>query len=99
MTDLNEPWHRFPKPRRGTVGETLSPETLLSGGVRVFGASVQTPPGPVPAVVFKFACPDGSGFYPPMLLVAKPEELRQLAALVDQAAAAALVAAHAERKS
>jgi hypothetical protein len=92
--DLNDPWHPFPGNR--TPAEFGLAHFHYSGGVKVFGALLGNDVL-VPAVVFQFAQPDGSGFYPPIALVAAPDELRALATLVDQATASALIAASGGR--
>lgn len=46
-----------------------------------------------PALVFRFANPDGSGFYNPMVLVCHADELRDLKPLITKAVDRALEAA------
>lgn len=45
---------------------------------------------PMPALVYRFAKPDGTGFYPPMVLVVDEDQMAKLAKLVASAAAAAI---------
>lgn len=87
----------------GGHGLPPDPETMLSGGVTV-GALVlgtQTnaagvPEGGdrLPAVLFRFARADGSGFHPPVILACDHlEDLAALPDLVRQAVDAAINAA------
>jgi len=95
--DMNEEWHRFPQPR--SPAEFGLSDFEYSGGVKVFGAALTLGDRTVvPAAVFRFARADGTGFFKPIALVAQPDELRVLSALVDQATAAALVAAQEMRR-
>lgn len=56
-------------------------EADLSGGVFVMAASAPTEDGrTLPLVVFRFAKPDGTGFYRPIVLA--PDDVAHLEALV-----------------
>lgn len=79
--DLNLPFEPVPRAE-------LPPESvMLSGGVVVLSLVVEDRP----AIGFRFAKPDGTGFYPMVVLC--PDEvaaLRALPGLVEQAATHAL---------
>lgn len=81
MADLDLP---FEEDNTGTQLD-LS-DALVSGAVVVM--AVVTNIGP--ALVFRFHKPDGTGFYPPILLAAPPSSLRNLPGLVYQATATAI---------
>lgn len=87
--DLNLPY--LPNPDPYVVEE----EMQLSGGVVVLGAFLPLPQAKKhPGVMFRFAKPDGSGFYLPVLLAPdRQADLRALPALVEQAVTNAI--AHA----
>jgi len=63
---------------------------LLSGGVVVMAALVPVDGKDEPALVFRFARPDGE-FYPPVLLVVSDEQMSGLIPLVTKAVRAAVV--------
>lgn len=61
-------------------------DTQLSAGVVVMAAHVDLPGlGRLPALVFRFAKADGTGFYPPLMLVNDAETLAKLTPLVAAA--------------
>lgn len=63
----------------------------ISGGCVLLSAVLPTADGgKQPALIFRFARPTGSGFYPPMLLVLEPTQMRGFPALVEQAVTRAL---------
>lgn len=79
--------------------ETQAPTPLAdqdvrwSGGVVVMAATVPVPgSGVKPALVFRFAAPDGT-FHPPVVLVADPGQLGKLTSLVAEAVDAATAGA------
>lgn len=78
--DLNMPFHKIQP-------VTLDEHALLSGGVHVLAVNVPMPDGGKhPAVMFRFAKPDGTGYHPPILLAPdRQADLRALPALVEQA--------------
>ena len=60
-------------------------DALFSGGVVVMASVVDVPEvGPTPALVFRFATPQGA-FYPPFVLVAADDQLAKLRPLVVEA--------------
>lgn len=67
-------------------------DALLSGGVVVMGATIPDGNGRLyPAVVFRFARHDGTGFHPPVVLACdNPAHLHAMPELVDAAVHAAL---------
>jgi hypothetical protein len=96
---LNLPFEPVPG---GGFGLPPDPETLFSGGVSVgalvLGDQVNASGVPqgnlIPAVLFRFAKVDGSGFHPPVILGCdRLEDLAALPELVRQAVDAALAAA------
>lgn len=67
-------------------GELHDEHVHYASGVVVMAAVVPVPEvGPKPAVVFRFANPDGTGFYPPIVLVADDEQLAKLRPLIVEA--------------
>lgn len=74
------------EPTPGLQGEHVH----MSGGLVVMAAVVDVPQvGKKPALVFRFAIPDGSGFYPPVCLVADDDQIAKLRPLINEAIAAA----------
>lgn len=66
-------------------------EGYIAGGVVVLAGMVDVPGiGNTPCLVFKFANPDGSGFYPPVTLVADEDGMTQCAHLVSRSVAASI---------
>lgn len=97
--DLGLPFEPIPG---GGFGLPPDPETLLSGGVSVGALVLGTDPNAagvpqgerLPAVLFRFARPDGSGFHPPVILACdRLEDLAALPDLVRAAVDAAIAAA------
>lgn len=71
----------------------VTDEYAVSGGVVVAGAVVPVPgAGNKPALLFRFAKVDGSGFWPPLLLVLEGDQVYQVPDLVSAASKAALKA-------
>lgn len=60
---------------------------MVSGGVVIAAALLPVPDGgpDMPALVFRFAMADGSGFYPPTVLTAELHQLEALVPLITQA--------------
>jgi hypothetical protein len=90
--------HGLNLPFEADPGEPFSLDLAdadLSGGVVVMAAAAPTEDGrTVPLIVFRFAKPDGSGFYRPIVL--GPDDvgdLRSLVPLVTSAVEAAIKAA------
>lgn len=79
-------------PFEGQDRTDLTGEFLPSGGVVVMAAVVPVggndEPNDEPALVFRFARPDGE-FYPPILLVTSDEQLTAIIPLVAKAVEAA----------
>jgi hypothetical protein len=64
----------------------------MSGGLVVIAAMIPVPDmGPKPALVYRFATPEGE-FYPPMVLVVDEDQMTKLAQLTASATAAAISA-------
>lgn len=79
--DMNLPYEPTPP---GT--EVPLDDAQLAGGMVVMAACVPVDGmGPQPALVYRFANPDGSGFYPPVVLVVSDEEMRAAARLTEAA--------------
>ncbi|NUR80770.1 MAG: hypothetical protein HOQ21_10040 [Dermatophilaceae bacterium] len=66
----------------------------VAGGLVIMAAAVPVPEhGTYPALVYRFAKPDGSGFYPPIVLVVDEDQMLKTAQLTASAVAAAVEAA------
>lgn len=88
--DLNLPFEHNPSPFESTLGHDAS----LSGGVVVLAIAAPIEGGgTMPGLVFRFAKPDGSGFYPDTALVCPAADLDGIVELVRHATAAAIRAA------
>lgn len=69
-------------PLEPTTGELMDDHVHYSGGVVVMPSVVDVPEvGPKPALVFRFATPEG-GFYPPVCLVQDDDQLAKLRPLI-----------------
>lgn len=91
MADLD---HSF---ARQTPTEVDLDNAALSGGVVVMVAALPVPDqGTLPALVFRFAKADGTGFYPPIVLVVDEDQMTKTAQLTASAVAAAIQAATAQ---
>ena len=88
---MNVPYESNPEPYDTEL------QGNLSGGVVVIGATIEVDGVWRPALIFRFAIPDGSGFYPDMALVAQDDELKDLPDLAGSAAADAIAEAHKRR--
>lgn len=66
---------------------------LVAGGVVVLAATLTGPTGKMPGIVFRFANPDGSGFYPPITLILEEHRLLDVKLLVAKAVNASVKAA------
>lgn len=67
------------------VGELADQHVHFSGGVVVMASVVAVPEaGPKPALVFRFATPEG-GFYAPIALVCDDDQLAKLRPLILKA--------------
>lgn len=63
----------------------------IASGVAIMAALLPVPDAGVkPALVYRFANPDGSGFYPPMVLVTDDDQMAKLGPLTEAAAATAI---------
>jgi hypothetical protein len=89
MADLDLPFEE------GARGELLDEHVHYAGGLVVMAAvtPLPAPDGPTPTLVFRFARPDGSGFYPPFVLVLADGQMAKLRPLIMEAIAAARRAA------
>lgn len=85
--DLDLPFEPGPRADIDMHGHVASGAVILAGTVDVPDL------GRMPALVYRFANPDGSGFYPPMTLVAEPAQLLNLIKLTRAAVLAANKAA------
>jgi hypothetical protein len=73
----------------GGAGELSDDHVHYSGGLVVMAATIDVPEvGMRPALVFRFATPDGQ-FYPPVCLVADDDQLAKLRPLISEAIASA----------
>ena len=80
-------------PLEPTTGELHIGDAIISGGVVVMASVVHVPMiGPKPAIVFRFALPDGT-FHQPILLVADDDQMAKLRPLVVESIAMARRAA------
>ena len=77
----------------GGEGPMFDDHVHFSGGVVVSAAVIDVPEiGPKPALVFRFAMPEG-GFYPPVVLVQDDDQIANLRPLIFQSIKAAREAA------
>lgn len=73
---------------------------IISGGVIVIAATLPIPDAGVkPALIFRFANPDGSGFYDPMVLVCDDDQLTKTGGVITEAAAGAILRAKEENRA
>lgn len=87
MADMDLPF------ARQTPTEISLDDAAVSGGLVIMAAAVPVPRhGTMPALVYRFAKPDGSGFYPPMVLVVDTDQMHKTAQLTASAVAAAIEA-------
>jgi hypothetical protein len=87
--DLDVPFEQGPS------GQTVDlSDGRIASGLVVMAAMLPLPDrGTMPCLVYRFAVPDGSGFYPPMLLAVDEDQMLKLAQLTASASAAAIKAA------
>lgn len=77
----------------GPPGQTVDlSDANVSGGAVVIAGVLPVGHSTMPALVFRFATPDGR-FYPPMVLVFEEDQMGKFPDLVAQAVASALRAA------
>lgn len=70
----------------------------VAGGLVMMAAAVPVPEhGTLPALVYRFAKPDGSGFYRPIVLIVDEDQMLKTAQLTASAVAAAIQAASTSR--
>jgi hypothetical protein len=68
----------------------------IASGLVIMAGVVPVPDhGPMPCRVYRFAIPDGSGFYPPIVLVVDADQMAKLAQLTAAASATAIQSAAA----
>lgn len=86
---LDLPFEKVP------TGQTVdASDALIASGLVVLAVVVPVPEvGPMPGLMFRFANPDGSGFFPPMILCVDEDQMVKTAAMVSKATAAAIGAA------
>lgn len=84
---LNLPYEDLPEPAYGE--EIDLSDAALAGGMVTMAAAVSVGEGREPAIVFRFASPEGE-FYKPMVLVVSAEEMESLATVVGDTARAAV---------
>jgi hypothetical protein len=86
--DLDLPFEQSPK------FEVDLSDADFAGGLVIAAAAVDVRgQGKLPALVYRFAMADGSGFYKPRVLVVDEDQLTKLAQLTASATAAAIGAA------
>lgn len=69
-------------------------DARIASGVVIAAAVMPVPGrGPMPCLVYRFATPNGSGFYPPIALVVNDQQMRALAQLTAETTTAAVKAA------
>ena len=76
-----------------TYGVPLDGGMVASGVVLMAGFGTVPGHGVVPCLIYRFAKPDGSGFYPPITLIVASEQMAGLVKLTADATAAAILAA------
>lgn len=82
-----------PFARQATTEVDLA-DAALAGGVVIMAAALPVPgKGLMPALVYRFAKPDGTGFWPPVVLVVDEDQMTKTAQLTASAVAAAIQAA------
>lgn len=91
--DLDMPFDQVVDEITGETAAEIVNDAMLAAGVVVMAASVPVAGVPWPAVVFRFAMPDGSGFYPPMMLITDHTQMAKLSVLTGRAVDAAIKAA------
>ncbi len=80
-------------PFEGQDRTDLTDDFLMSGGVVVLATTVPVEGREEPALIFRFASPEGQ-FYAPILLVVTDEQMSTLIPLVTKAVKAAITEAH-----
>lgn len=79
---------------RQTPTEVVLEDPAMAGGLVIVAAAVPVPErGKLPALVYRFAKPDGSGFYRPFVLMVGEDQMLKTAQLTASAVAAAIEAA------
>jgi hypothetical protein len=97
MSDLDLPFEEKPPGQIVEIGDLLG-DGVLAGGVTITAAMLPVDGhGIMPALIYRFANPDGSGFYPATALIMSDEQMAGLKLLTAQAANAAVRAAKAAR--
>lgn len=96
MTPLND--GSLDLPYESQAETPLTDHFLVSGGVVTMAATVDVGGTAQPAVVFRFAAADGSGFAPPVMLCVTDQQLHELGVQVTKACRDAVRAARAKRK-
>lgn len=80
--------------RHAVADEVELSQAATAGGVVIMAATLPVPEqGLTPALVYRFALPDGTGFYPPIVLVLDEDQMTKTAQLTASAVAAAIQAA------
>jgi hypothetical protein len=88
MRDMDLPF------ARQTPTEINLNDATVAGGLVLLAAAVPVPEhGTLPALIYRFTKPDGSGFYPPIVLVLDEDQMFKTAQLTASAVAAAIEAA------
>lgn len=91
MGDLNLPFEaQAPMP-------FMDSHFHIAGGVVVIASVVDVGETPMAALIFRFAIPDGSGFYTATMLVSEDEDLERLPQLMSDTVAGAINAAQERR--
>lgn len=90
---LGKPTMDVPFEGQPTADMDFSDGHIASGLVVMAGTLPVPDVGTIPCLVYRFANPDGSGFFPPMVLAVDEDQLTKLAQLTATATAAAIKAA------
>lgn len=84
---MDRPFREIPGERH----EVDMSEAVVAGGVVILAAAIPHPDGQMPALIFKFARADGSGFATPVVLALHDDAMvAALPELVTSAIAAAM---------
>jgi hypothetical protein len=92
--DLDLPFEEGPPGQTMPLGDGH----IAAGMVVIAGVVPVGDRGLMPCLIYRFANPDGSGFYPEMVLIVDDEQMLKLAQLIVAASTAAVRGAAAGRR-